>query len=278
MDNKISSPLRYPGGKSKLTPFIDNVLYNNQFSNPIYIEPFAGGAGIALNLLLSNKVSEIYLNDKDISIYSFWQTILRNKNKLIDKIFKTPITIDEWLKQRDIQTNKIKHNQFDIAFSTLFLNRTNRSGIIKAGAIGGKSQSSFWKLDARFNKETIVNRIEMIHAKKKQIKVFNEDAIEFINSKIIHLPRKQSLIYFDPPYYNKGNQLYMNFFEHNDHLKIATYIKTLKHKWIVSYDDTPEIKEMYKYVKNTKNIFTRYSAGKSSLGKEILFASNKLII
>ena len=274
----INTPLRYPGGKSKLSGFISNILDKNKILSGTYVEPFAGGAGIAIDLLLSDKVSKIILNDNDLSIYSIWYSILNHKNDLINKIIKTPITIDEWLIQKDIQKNKENQNLLDLGFSTLFLNRTNRSGIIKAGVIGGLKQNGKWKIDARFNKEKIINRIENIYKQRMNIEIYNEDAKNFIDNKIKKLPPNNTLIYFDPPYYKKGAQLYMNFFNHEDHEFLAKKIIELKHRWLVSYDNTEEIRKIYSNVHNSKLLNIRYSVGKNTSGQEILFASDNLII
>lgn len=97
----LKTPLRYPGGKSRLTPFILELLSINNIKNGTYIEPFAGGAGIAINLLLDNHINNICINDQDRSIFSFWDTLLNNTDWLINRIKKTPISIDEWKKQKE---------------------------------------------------------------------------------------------------------------------------------------------------------------------------------
>src|SRR5690625_1246846 len=157
---RFYSPLRYPGGKSKLTKQIISLFETNNYNNGVYIEPFAGGAGIALSLLLNNYVDRIHINDLDISIYSFWKAILEDSEKFIQLIWKTPITIDEWKFQKNIQENPESASTLELGFSTFYLNRTNISGIIKGGVIGGYSQNGNYKMDARFNKEKLVDRIQ----------------------------------------------------------------------------------------------------------------------
>lgn len=276
MSSQNVTPLRYPGGKSKMTPFIKELLSINYMTNDVtYVEPFAGGAGIALNLLINENVKEIVINDKDISIYAFWWALLNETNKFIEKILRVNIDIEEWYKQKDIQKNKEYADLFDLGFSTFFLNRTNRSGIISAGPIGGFSQSGKWKIDARFRKLELLSRIQKISEKKKYIKLFNKDASEFLKYDVSILPIKNVLIYLDPPYYNKGKQLYMKFFKHEDHQRLKNVIEELQHSWVVSYDDTPEIREIYK----TSAPFSyqlNYSLASASKGNEVMYCSKNI--
>ncbi|HEO6930813.1 TPA: DNA adenine methylase, partial [Streptococcus agalactiae] len=172
---KNISPLRYPGGKSQVYDFVKELVNLNETNT--YIEPYMGGMGIALKLLVNNDVKQIMVNDYDRSIYAFWYSVLNHTNQLIDKIESTPITIEEWKKQRKIQQGKETcHDLLTLGFSTLFLNRTNRSGIIKAGVIGGLKQDGNYKLDCRFNKEKTIKKIRLIASYKKQIKLYNIDA------------------------------------------------------------------------------------------------------
>ena len=178
---KIKSPLRYPGGKSQLASFVANLININNIKNCTYIEPFSGGAGIAIELLLTNKVKRIVLNDYDKSIYSIWYSILNHTDKLISLIENTPITIDSWYEQKNIhEKNKNFRNSLQNGFSTLFLNRTNRSGIINAGPTGGYSQKGNYKLDCRFNKVDIIKKIISIAEEKKRIDLYQKDALALI--------------------------------------------------------------------------------------------------
>ena len=181
MSGKTYTPLRYPGGKTQVYEFVKELIKENNCHT--YIEPYMGGAGVAMKLLLLGDVEKIIVNDYDKSIYAFWYSVLYLTEELIDKIENTNITIDEWKIQKSIQDDK--ENVSDIlllGFSTLFLNRTNRSGIIKAGVIGGKNQNGKYKLDCRFSKSDIINKILEISKHKKQIKLFNMDAEQFIKS------------------------------------------------------------------------------------------------
>lgn len=204
------SPLRYPGGKGKLAPFMEYMIIQLGHRGGTYIEPFAGGAGIAIELLLNGVVNQIVINDYDKGIWSFWKAILTETDRFINEIRNVPLTIYEWERQHEICINHNDRYSFELGFATFYMNRTNRSGIIKGGVIGGIEQNGNWTMDVRFNRNELIKRIQNIAKKKKNIKLYNKDVNSFINS---YVPRyNNALIYFDPPYYKKGKQLYMNFF------------------------------------------------------------------
>lgn len=273
-----SSPLRYPGGKKKLADFITKSIIDNGIQGGTYIEPFAGGAGVALQVLFMEYVNNIIINDADRSIYSFWHSVLNETDRLCKLIYDTHVTIEVWEKQRTIQNNKDKVNNLKLGFSTFFLNRTNRSGIIKsAGVIGGKNQSGKWKIDVRFNKSDLIKRIQKIALFKNRIQLHKEDAINFVKTIRPTLNKHNTLIYFDPPYYNQGAVLYANYYTHNDHEKLSKFIKKLKCKWILTYDYTPTIIEMYSSVE--KRLLTlNYSAAKKVKGCEMIAFCDNFVI
>jgi DNA adenine methylase len=219
---KFYSPFRYPGGKSRLVPFIKTLITKTGLEKATYIEPFAGGAGVALGLLLEGIVERIVINDYDKAIYSFWRAIKTEPSSLIKLIDKTSVTIEEWRKQRNIYQNSQSYS-LDLAFATLFLNRVNRSGIITGGPIGGYEQNSKWKLDARFNKNTLIDRITQISNISKSITIYNKDIICLLD-KIKLNYTDNVFIYFDPPYYYKSQRLYKNCLSHRDHERIADRI------------------------------------------------------
>ncbi|UII79328.1 DNA adenine methylase [Flagellimonas sp. CMM7] len=278
MAQKYYSPLRYPGGKGKLLGFAKDLINSNELNGGSYSEPYAGGASIAIGLLIEDYVSEININDIDYGIYSFWNSILEDTDDFLRKLWSTKVSIEEWRKQVNIKQNQADYSQLDIGFSTFFLNRTNRSGMINAGVIGGINQNGNYKIDARFNKDELARRIKRIACHKEYINVYNQDAVEFITS-TIRKNKTQGLIFLDPPYYNKGKKLYTNFYEHDDHLKIAETIVNSEHKhWIVTYDNTSEIEEMYTEVKKIAYSLKYSLNHQSKNGTELLFHSNDIVL
>ncbi|NEZ40734.1 DNA adenine methylase [Paenibacillus alvei] len=266
------SPLRYPGGKDKTYYYIKHLVNTNNLTT--YIEPFAGGAAVAIRLLINHDVKKIIINDYDRGIYALWNTIINKPELLIQLIQDTPIDMNQWYIQREIQKQKDHIDELSLAFSTLFLNRTNRSGIIKAGVIGGKNQDSSYKLDCRFNKETIIKRIKLIASYANQIKVCNYDAKDFIDAEI--KKTRNSLTFFDPPYYDKGPDLYTNFYSHEDHVELAKTIqsKMRNRYWILTYDIASQIEDLYRKQVYTK-YYLNYSIATPTKGQEFMFFSNK---
>lgn len=268
------SPLRYPGGKHKMYKYVRELVQDNNVST--YIEPFCGGAGLALELLINGDVNKLIINDYDYSIYCFWKSAIFYSEELIKKINSTETNIDEWRKQKEIRSNIYNYTFLEVGFSTLFLNRTNRSGIIdKAGPIGGYEQNGNYLIDCRFNKESIINKIKKIASFKNRIELYNMEALDFIDE-VIKNTRK-SFTFFDPPYYVKGKGLYTNFYSHGDHIALSNKIlKDLKNrKWIVTYDNSPEICNMYYHVDKVKFNLS-YTLQEKKKGIEYLFFSKKI--
>ena len=143
------TPLRYPGGKRRLAPVVKRLLEDNRLKNVDYVEPYAGGAAIALALLLEEYASTVHINDLSRPVYAFWHTVLNHTLDLCRRIECVKVTMREWHRQRAIYEERDTADLGDLGFAALFLNRTNRSGIIGGGVIGGKHQNGEWALDVR---------------------------------------------------------------------------------------------------------------------------------
>lgn len=271
------SPLRYPGGKSKLAPLIEEIIKNISDSHITYIEPFAGGAGIALYLLIKGKVDRIIINDYDKAIYSFWRAVKESPKEFIMMIKQTPITIEEWHRQKWIY-NSLNHKySIELGFSAFYLNRTNRSGILNAGPIGGYNQAGKYLLSARFNKNELINKIQNIAKFKDKILVYNKEVRKFIRM-LSKDELSNSFIYFDPPYYVNGQRLYKNALAHQDHRDIAQQIiEYVDSPWVITYDNVDELRQIYaKYPQGS--YYLNYSAANKGKGKELIFFSSSKII
>lgn len=249
------SPLRYPGGKRKLAPLIRKMI--EKTGKKVYIEPFAGGASVALELIETGAVDRIVLNDSDIRIYAFWKEVLDETDRFVKTIETVPLTIEEWKKQREICMNPDDYSLFDIGFSTFYMNRTNRSGILKGGVMGGKSQNGSYTMDTRFNREHLAERIRRVAEKKDCIDLYNSDVRDFIDD-IFPKYADRAFCYFDPAYVKKGSSVYMKSLKTCDHIEIAQTITNLKdNNWIITYDNEQIIKD---------------------IGREIMIFGNKMLI
>ncbi len=268
------SPLRYPGGKTIYAEMLGAVIDNNDLSNCTFVEAFAGGAGAAITLLQSRKVKAIFLNDLDPAIYAFWRSILDHTEDFIALIYRTPITISEWYKQRETYHSK-PDDILQLGFATFFLNRCNRAGILLANPIGGLNQMGQDKIDARFKKEKMEMKIRKIADQKDAISLYNLDAVDLVKELKRKHKNRKFLIYFDPPYYQKGELLYLNHYCHDDHKKLSHYISHCPFPWLLSYDNQPEIITLY----NRFQIYVRdlrYSLYKYKIAKELIISNLKM--
>jgi DNA adenine methylase len=265
-----TSPLRYPGGKQKLHPLVRLIIQKSGLEHCTYVEPFAGGAGVALALLFENAVDSIVINDFDRAISSFWKAVLSEPDRFAECILSVPLTIEEWKKQREIYDSATRYS-FEYGFASFFLNRTNHSGILKGGPIGGFGQkNSKYNVSARFNRQSLAAKITAIKSKKDSIRCYNQDVLAFLRNQVPRLG-PNVFIYFDPPYYNNGRRLYENYFQHRHHQSLAETIRaTVDVPWIVSYDNVPQIREMYSGL--TERTFSlSYSLANNGTGQEVMF-------
>jgi DNA adenine methylase len=266
------TPLRYPGGKGKLATFIKRIFDQNDLLDGHYVEPYAGGAAVGLSLLFAEYATHIHINDIDPSVYAFWHSVLHETEQLCRLIRGKRVSMAEWKRQKAIQKRKKEVSLLELGFSTFFLNRANRSGIIKGGGvIGGNKQTGKWKMNARFNKQDLIARIEKIAAFRDRISLYNTDAAKLLKQLAPRLPRK-ALLYLDPPYFVKGHRLYANFYRPEDHVTVAMQLAATGRLWIVTYDNAEEIKQIYRqYPKIEYGL--NYSARNVYRGAEVMFFS-----
>lgn len=266
------SPLRYPGGKQILGRVLAHLIQLNQRQGGTYFEPYCGGAGAALGLLFREYVDRLVLNDADPSVYAFWDSALSDTDRLVRLVRDTPLTVDEWLRQREVYRRPAEHDRLALGFATFYLNRCNRSGIIAgAGLIGGLEQTGRWKLDARFNRDELARRIERVALYRGRIALFNLDAVDFLRDHVSD-PRvvERAFVYLDPPYYAKGSALYLNHYKPGDHAGVARYLRQhATFRWVMTYDNVAEVRSLYP--RHRKVPFSlSYSARERRVGSEIM--------
>lgn len=270
------TPLRYPGGKAALGEFFGRLIETNRLSDGVYVEPFAGGAGVAMHLLLGEYVDGILINDIDPAVRAFWESVIRHNVEFCRLIETVPLTVSEWEKQKATLAAGKANDVLVLGFAMFYLNRTNRSGILNGGVIGGKRQDGQWRIDARFNRKELAERIRRIGRYQSRIQVANEDALDFLRGTVTKLP-KRSLVYLDPPYYERGQHLYTNFYQHADHVRLAQFVTSTPVPWVTSYDDHDEIRTLYSAFRPTRYRL-EYSAHERRKGTELMFFSPGLSI
>ncbi|KAF1698037.1 DNA methyltransferase [Pseudoxanthomonas jiangsuensis] len=270
MDHSFHTPLRYPGGKGKLARYVASAMELNGVCGGTYVEPYAGGAAVAISLLLSGHAKRIHINDLSPEVHAFWHALLEQTDGLLALVNDTPVNIDTWRRMQAVLAGE-DVPPLELGFATFFLNRTNRSGILNAGVIGGKDQTGRWKIDARFNKADLSRRIRTIADRRAHIHLHHEDArrlIKRLASRIAEL----NFFYLDPPYFQKGQDLYLNFYEEQDHRLLAGTLKTLppRARWMLSYDAHPEIERLYRgYPGLTYTL--NYTAQERTRGRELIY-------
>jgi DNA adenine methylase len=267
VEQRYTSPLRYPGGKGKLAGFIKLVMLENDLVGREYVEPYAGGAAVALSLLYEEYASHIHINDLNRSVSAFWNAVLAHTDELCGRISDAAVTVQEWHRQREVQTQE-NPSVLDLAFSTLFLNRTSRSGIIGGGIIGGLEQTGPWKIDARFTRDDLIRRIQKVARHRTRITVTCQDAARYITTRLPELPG--AFVYLDPPYYVKGKGLYQSYYTPADHAHIASLVAHIRAPWIVSYDAAAGIRELYADFTAVEYDLS-YSAQERYRGTELMF-------
>lgn len=271
------SPLRYPGGKGKLARFVATLIKQNGLSDGLYVEPYAGGAAVAWELLLTGVVRRVAINDVSRPVFAFWHSVLEQTDELAALISDTPVDLETRDRLKAVLGSPDDATNLELGFAMFFLNRTHRSGILNGGVIGGRDQKGKWKIDARYNKGDLIRRIERIAAARRRIELTNLDAVEFVQSKSPAW-RTKALVYLDPPYYEKGSQLYYDYYSDKDHLKVAQTVRSLRGVyWLVSYDDVLPIQEMYGGAPALQYTIG-YSARNVLRGREAMFFSDGLVV
>ena len=272
VNNIFRSPLRYPGGKSCLYKFMTKLLEENDLVGVSYAEPYAGGAGLALKLMMDEYVNHIYINDFDPSIYAVWLAILNRPDDLCKWIESVDVSVEKWHEYKEIQRNYKTADLFELGKATFFLNRTNVSGVISGGPIGGIGQKGKYKVDVRFNRKELIKRICDISRFSHRIHLSNQDGIDFLD--VVDKKAEDVFIYLDPPYYQKGSDLYMNAFKDKDHATLAERVKLLRNLWMVSYDNHDFVLNLYP--DESKVLYKLSQCASNRVGDEVVIFDERI--
>lgn len=268
------SPLRYPGGKSALYSRLRKMIRDMDMAGCTYVEPYAGGVGAGLSLLVTGQVERVIINDLDPAIHAFWSTVQAEPGFLIDRIHKVPLDIDEWRRQREIYRAADTSDLSRLGFATFYLNRTNRSGVLNGGPIGGLQQTGSYKIDARFNRSGLAERMRILALYSDSIVATSKDGVDTI---IEYAEQDSAFIYADPPYFEKAGTLYMNSFDQGKHEHLAWVLNNVPHaRWILTYDDVPQVSTLYAQ-RRKRRFELHYSAHRVGKATEIVILSDSML-
>lgn len=269
------SPLRYPGGKGALTGYLRRLIRSNGLAGGTYVEPYAGGAGAGLNLLVTGQVERVVINDLDPAIHAFWRTVVEAPTLLIKRIHSVPLTVEEWRRQRETYLRAGREDFEELGFATFYLNRTNRSGVLNGGIIGGVNQTGNYKIDARFNRTALAERIRVLSLYARKIEVLSRDGVDVLAE---YATCPKTFIYADPPYFEKAGSLYLNAFRPHDHQKLADTLNRLAGtNWLLTYDNVPDVERLY--AERRRSLYTiGYSAYRVTKAKEVAVFSDTLLL
>ena len=267
------SPLRYPGGKAALYPRLRKIIRDMDLAGCTYVEPYAGGVGAGLGLLVTGQVERVVINDLDPAIHAFWSTVQAEPGWLIERIHKAKLDVSEWRSQREIYTSADTSDLLRLGFATFYLNRTNRSGVLNGGPIGGLDQTGNYKIDARFNRDGLAERIRILSLYSDNIVATSRDGIDIIAE---YAPQDDVFIYADPPYFEKAGSLYLNAFAAADHEKLAGVLNGVASRfWVLTYDNAPQVAELYAS-RRRREFELNYSAHRVGKATEIVVLSDAL--
>ena len=263
------SPLRYPGGKASLAGLFADLFADLGTKRIRYVEPYAGGAGAGVALLREGLIDSLVVNDIDPAVHAFWSSAVNDNERFVEQIRRVPLTLDEWRHQREVYKKGDQHDPFALGFAFFFLNRTNRSGVLNAGVIGGQSQTGAYRIDARFNRETLADRVEAIGELADSITVLDLDGRSVIQR---YGRDKRTFFYVDPPYVRAGSALYLNAFDGRDHVALAESLqKVSRAQWLLTYDVAPVVQRLYSDLYQCRLAIT-YSAHSPGRAEELIVA------
>jgi DNA adenine methylase len=267
------SPLRYPGGKARLAPYLARVLASQSSPIETYCEPYAGGAGAGLQLLVDGHVNKLIINDLNPGVAAFWRSVFFQTDDLIDRTESCEVDIENWRRQRAVYLNPDSYDDATLGFATFFLNRTNRSGILSARPIGGLEQTGNWLIDARFNKPDLIARLKRLSQLSSQVDVRQQRAIDLLRT--LNRRSKPVLLYVDPPYVVPGEELYMTDHSWAEHQRLEQCLRASTHPWILTYDADDRTRELYRDFRCLQ-FGISHTAQVQKVGREYMFFSRML--
>ena len=242
---KHLSPLRYPGGKSRIIDCLAARFHQDQMDT--FVEVFAGGASVGLSLLEAGLIKKLVINDTDAGVYSFWDSVVNHPEDLLDRLENIVPDKTMYKTCQEILKDPSDWCKEELAWAMLVCNRLSFSGIVRANSMGGKDGTTE-QLLCRWNPKTLEQRIRLIHSMRDRIEVSRIDAVDLIENSAYW--DDKATLFIDPPYVMKGKDLYLEYYDEEDHANLAWMIRTLYQGMpgadiVITYDDCPFIRNEY---------------------------------
>jgi DNA adenine methylase len=265
--SRYLSPLRYPGGKARLAPYLANLICGQPVRPTVYAEPFAGGAGAALRLLADETVQAIWLNDLCPGIAAFWRSVFFDTEGMARQIEAARVDLDYWHEARAVFSAPQSHSDAELGFATFYLNRCNRSGILGARPIGGLNQDGRWKIDARFNRQALADRVRRLGQYRRRVQISQLDARDFLRQ--VEPFGNNVFLYVDPPYVSQGEGLYLDSLSYDDHKELADQLTESSMPWLLTYDVAARVTESLYCGLRTAQFNIAHTAQRQHVGREL---------
>lgn len=267
MTRRYLSPLRYPGGKARVAPYLAALIRQQPKRPTVYAEPFAGGAGAALRLLVDEVVRTVRLNDLSPCIAAFWRCVFFDTEAFAKRIENASVNVERWHEARAVFASPTQQTDAELGFATFYLNRCNRSGILNARPIGGLDQSGDWKIDARFNRADLAARVRHLGQYRRRVQVTQLDAREFLS--LLEPMAGDVFAYVDPPYIVQGEELYLDSLSYDDHRELAAQLRRTHLPWLLTYDVSERVTEELYSGLRTAEFNISHTAQHQHVGREL---------
>ena len=272
----VLSPLRYPGGKRRLVPYLAALLTENNLQPGLFAEPYAGGASVSLELLSLDLVKRVVIGDADPMVNAFWETVMTDVDWLCEEVESIALDVATWERMKETRFRARRK----LALACLYLNRTSFNGALhwRAGPIGGKAQESDYDIGCRFPRERLISRLQKCAEMADRIDVAPaQNAMTTVRQVRERARREDASVFFylDPPFWAKSNYLYRHAFTEIEHERLADQLQWIQDPFVLSYDPAPEIVELYTGHSAGKvaEIELLYSGSSRSAGAEILISN-----
>lgn len=271
------SPLRYPGGKSRIWEHLAAQYTQaplGELDAEIWFEPFAGGLGAGLKMLQESIIGELWFCEANRGLGALWGELVANPTALIDTVSSLPerMSLDVYQEALAVLAAPDSYPQLQVAVAALVVNRCSRSGMVTptTGPIGGKQQDGKYRVGDRWNLPRTISTLEKLAPLTRYMRFVGPDGI----SALAGLPNsgfaEEVFVFADPPYVGAGQRLYQHGLDESGHRALADALHDLDEThWVLAYDEAPLVRELYEGL-HIQEYTLHHTANRSKSGAELL--------